>query len=177
MKARLTFRGTAMRARTALATLLALSACGGGGGGGAGNDSAKAGAQASPPASQPPADISVSTPQVKAEIRSGGGAAANWPEGLPPYPGADTNQSVNVSGGAPGGTGGILGFRTSDTPQQVIAFYAPAVVRSGYSVANQMDLGQTATLSARRGQNEALNITAHRAGDVTQVQIIAAAGR
>jgi predicted small lipoprotein YifL len=161
MKARPTFRGTAMRAGIALATLLALSACGGGGS--AGNE--------------PPADVSISTPQGKAEIRSGAAAVANWPEGVPPYPGADTNQSVNVTGGAPGGTGRILGFRTGDSPQQVIAFYAPAVVRSGYSVANQMDLGQTATLSARRGQGEALNITATRTGDVTQVQIIAAAGQ
>lgn len=169
-----------MRAIYALATsLLTLSACGGGGGG-AGNDggAAKTGPAASPPAAaRQPADISISTPQGKAEIRSGGAAIANWPEGVPPYPGADTNQSVDVSGGAPGGAGRILGFRTNDTPQQVIAFYAPAIVRGGYSVANQMDLGQTATLSARRGQGEALNITATRTGDVTQVQIIAAAGR
>lgn len=166
-----------MRAISALAaSLLALSACGGGGS--PGNDgAAKAGPAARPPASQPPADISISTPQVKAEIRSGGAAAANWPEGVPPYPGADTNQSVNVTGGEPGSAGRILGFRTSDTPQQVIAFYAPAIVRGGYSVANQMDLGQTATLTGRRGQGEALNITATRTGDVTQVQIIAAAGR
>lgn len=166
-----------MRARIALATLLALSACGGGGS--AGNEAAKAepGAAPAPGApGQPPADVSISTPQGKAEIRSGAGAAANWPEGVPPYPGADTNQSVNVSGGAPGGNGRILGFRTGDTPQQVIAFYAPAVVRGGYSVANQMDMGQTATLTARRGQGEVLNITATRTGEVTQVQIIAAAG-
>jgi hypothetical protein len=157
-----------MRAIVALATLLALSACGGGGS--AGNEAANA-------PGQPPAEISVSTSQGKAEIRSGAAAAANWPEGIPPYPGADTSQSVNVSGGAPGGAGRILGFRTGDTPQQVIAFYAPAVARGGYSVANQMDMGQTATLTARRGQGEALNITATRTGEVTQVQIIAAAGR
>lgn len=167
-----------MRAIIVLAaSLLTLSACGGGGG--TGNDgAAKTAPGASPPAAgQQPAEISISTPQGKAEIRSESAAVANWPEGVPPYPGADTNQSVNVTGGAPGGAGRILGFRTGDTPQQVIAFYAPAVVRGGYSVANQMDLGQTATLSARRGQSEALNITATRTGDVTQVQIIAAAGR
>ena len=167
-----------MRAIIVLATsLLALAACGGGGGSAGNEGAAKAGPGASPPAPAQPAEISISTPQGKAEIRSGSAAVANWPEGVPPYPGADTNQSVDVTGGAPGGAGRILGFRTNDTPQQVIAFYAPAIVRGGYSVANQMDLGQTATLSARRGQGEALNITATRAGDVTQVQIIAAAGR
>jgi hypothetical protein len=169
-------RGTAMRATIGLAAILILSACGGGGN--AGNEAARAGPGASPPAAagRPAADISISTPEAKAEIRSGA-AAAGWPEGIPPYPGAEIDQGVNVTGGAPGGAGRILGFRTSDSPQQVIAFYAPAVVRGGYSVANQMDMGQTATLTARRGQSEALNITATRTGDVTQVQIIAAAGR
>jgi hypothetical protein len=168
-----------MRAIVALATsVLTLAACGAGGGSAGNEGAAKAGPGAGPPASgQPPAEISIATPQGKAEIRSGSAAVANWPEGVPPYPGADTNQSVDVTGGAPGGAGRILGFRTGDTPQQVIAFYAPAIVRGGYSVANQMDLGQTATLSARRGQGEALNITATRAGNVTQVQIIVAAGR
>lgn len=165
-----------MRATIALAALLALSACGGG----AGNEAANTGSGATPPPAapgQPPAEISISTPRGKAEIRSGAGAAASWPEGVPPYPGADTNQSVDVAGGAPGGAGRILGFRTGNSPQQVIAFYAPAVVRGGYSIANQMDMGQTATLTARRGQNGVLNITATRTGDVTQVQIIAAAGQ
>ena len=165
-----------MRAIIVLATsLLALSACGGGGGGGNGS-AAKAGIEAPPPA-LPPANITLSAPGARAEIRSGGAAAANWPEGVPPYPGAIPNQSVDVAGGAPGGAGRILGFSTNDTPQQVIAFYAPAIVRGGYNVANQMDLGQTATLTARRGQGEALNITATRVGEVTQVQVIAAAGR
>jgi hypothetical protein len=161
-----------MRATIGLATLLILAGCGSGSGNGGGN-TAEAGAAAP---GQRPAEISISTPEVKAEIRSGGGAVANWPEGVPPYPGAATDQSVNVTGGAPGGAGRLLGFRTGDTPQQVIAFYAPAVVRGGYSIANQMDMGQTATLTARRGQGQALNITATRIGDVTQVQIIAAAG-
>jgi hypothetical protein len=166
-----------MRATIGLAAILILSACGGSGS--AGNEAANAGPAATPsPAApgRPPAGISISTPQAKAEIGSGA-AAANWPEGVPPYPGAAPDQSVNVAGGAPSGAGRILGFRTSDSPQQVIAFYAPAVGRSGYSVANQMDLGQSATLTARRGQGEVLNITATRTGDVTQVQIIAAAGR
>ncbi|MEA3014155.1 MAG: hypothetical protein QOD42_2700 [Sphingomonadales bacterium] len=146
----------------AFATLLPLCACGPG---------------ASPPSGQPPADISISTPQGKAEIRSGAAAAANWPEGVPPYPGAETGQSVSVTGSEAGQGGRILGFRTADTPQQVIAFYAQAIVRNGYAIANQMDLGQNAALTARRGQSQVLNITAHRAGDVTQVQIVAPEGR
>jgi hypothetical protein len=167
-------RGTAMRATFILAVpLLALSACGGGGG----NEGAgKAGAGANPPAPGPgrqPANITLSTPEVRAEIRSGGAAVANWPEGVPPYPGAQTSQSVNVTAAQAGQGGRILGFRTADTPQQVIAFYAREIVRGGYSVANQMDMGATATLTARRGQGEALNVTATRIGDATQVQVIA----
>lgn len=160
------------------ASLLALSACGGGG---AGNEGAgKAGAGANPPATGPgqqPANITLSTPEGRVEVRSGGAAAADWPEGVPPYPGAQTNQSVNVTAAQAGQGGRILGFRTADTPQQVISFYARELVRGGYSVANQMDMGQTATLTARRGESEGLNVTATRIGDATQVQIIAGVGR
>ncbi|HYI47138.1 MAG TPA: hypothetical protein VEX35_01620 [Allosphingosinicella sp.] len=155
------------------ASLLALSACGGGAGNeGAGN----AGAGPSPPAPGPgqqPANITLSTPEVRAEIRSGGAAVANWPEGVPPYPGAQTSQSVDVTAAQAGQGGRILGFRTADTPQRVISFYAAEALRGGYSIANQMDLGQSATLTARRGEGQALNVTATRVGDATQVQIIA----
>jgi hypothetical protein len=161
-----------MRATFILGSLLALCACGGGGGGNEGAGKAGAGANAPAPGRQP-ANITLSTPEVRAEIRSDGAAVANWPEGVPPYPGAQTNQSVNVTAAQAGQGGRILGFRTADTPQQVIAFYAREIVRGGYSVANQMDMGQSATLTARRGEGQAVNVTATRIGDATQVQIIA----
>ena len=120
---------------------LGLAGCGGGGNANAG---AAAGANpALPGPGQRPGEITVSTPQGTATIRSGS-AAASGPAGLPPYPGADPSQTVNISGGPPGRAGQILSFRTGDTPQQVIAFYAPAVGRAGYTIANQMDTGQTA---------------------------------
>jgi hypothetical protein len=168
-----------MRGTIFIATsILALAACGGGNeANGVGGGGGAAGPGSVTPPAPPPANITIATPDGSAEIRSGGATLANWPEGVPPYPGADTGQSVNVTGGTPGQAGRILGFRTADSPQRVINFYAQAILRSGYSIANQMDMGQTATLSARRGQSEALNITATRAGDATQVQIVAAAGR
>lgn len=154
-------------------SLLALGGCNGGGGNNAG--AAADPGRPAPGPGQQPVNITASTPDGRAEIRSG--TAAAWPAGIPPYPGADTGQSVSVSGGAPGQAGQIFGFRTGDTPQQVVAFYAQAVGRAGYTIANQMDMGETATVTARRGQNEAVNVTATRTGGATQVQIVVAAGR
>lgn len=155
-------------------SLLALAGCGGGGGGNNEGAAAEAGRPA-PGAGQQPVNFTATTPDGRAEVRSG--AAAAWPAGIPPYPGADTSQSVSVSGGAPGQAGQIFGFRTGDTPQQVVAFYVQAIGRDGYTIANQMDMGETATMTARRGQSEAVNVTATRTGGATQVQIVAAAGR
>lgn len=166
-----------MRGTILIATsILALGACGDGASNGVGGGGGAAGPGSVTPPAPPPANITIATPGGSAEIRSGGATLANWPEGVPAYPGADTGQSVNVTG-TPGQAGRILGFRTIDSPQRVINFYADAILRSGYNIVNQMDMGQSATLSARRGQGEALNITATRAGDATQVQIVAAAGR
>lgn len=47
---------------------------------------------------------------------------------------------------------------------------------AGYTIANRMDMGATATLSARRGGGQAVNIVATQAGGGTRVQIIVAAG-
>lgn len=125
--------------------------------------------QAQPPA---PANVTISTAGGRAEIRTGGNAAL--PAGLPPYPGAEPNAAVEVSGGAPQDQGGIYGFRTGDAPAQVIAFYAEAARRGGYTIANQMSMGPTATLTARNGAGEAVNVTATQAGGATQVQLIVA---
>ncbi len=43
--------------------------------------------QPAPAPGQPPAEISVATPDGRAEVRTGAGVAA-YPDGLPPYPGA-----------------------------------------------------------------------------------------
>lgn len=166
-----------MRSRliTGAALGLLLAACGGGGE--AGNGSA-AGTEAERRARQGPADAIIVTPEGKAEIRSGGGAMAGLPAGIPPYPGADTTASVQVSGTAPGGSGGILGFRTADPPARVVDFYAAAAERAGYRIAQRMTAGPTAMLTAQRGEGEVLNVTAtSAAGAGTQVQIIAGLGR
>jgi hypothetical protein len=152
----------------AVAALLALASCGRGGGGNGAEERAKTA----------PANITISSPEGRAEVRTGGGALTGLPEGIPAYPGADTTASVDVSGaGAQGeGQGRILGFRTGDTPAQVIAFYAQSVSGAGYRIANQMQMGATASLTAQRGEGEAVNIIATQAGGATQVQIIVARG-
>jgi len=148
------------------AALLALAACGRDGSGGA-EERAKA---------PPPANIVVASPQGTAEIRTGG-ALTGLPQGVPAYPGADTTASVDVTGGQAQDEGRILGFRTGDTPAQVIAFYARSVAEAGYRIANQMSMGPTASLTAQRGEGEVVNIVATQAGGFTQVQIIVARGQ
>lgn len=152
--------------------LLALAACGGTPANQPAAMPGQPGVQVTPSApGQPPAQISVNTPEGRAEIRTGAGAAA-MPRGLPPYPGATADQSVNVTGASPQGSGRIVGFRTADPAAQVISFYADAAGRAGYRVLSRVDAGATATLALQRDGGENVAITATRVGDYTQGQMI-----
>jgi hypothetical protein len=59
----------------------------------------------------------------------------------------------------------------------VIAFYARAVGGAGYRVAQQMTIGPTAMLTARKGESQAVTITATQAAGATQVQIVVGRNR
>jgi len=152
------------------AALLVLAACGRSGG-----EADRQAAAGSVAVSGRPADITISTPNGTATIRSGG-AIAGLPEGVPAYPNADAGQNLDINGGSAPGQGRIISFSTHDAPAQVIAFYAQAVVAGGYVIANRMDMGASSTLSARRGEGGAVNIVAVQAAGSTRVQIIVAAG-
>ena len=149
-------------AMTGLA-LLALGGCGRSGG--------EANRQAAPGPGQPPANIVVTSPEGRAEVRTGVAASA-LPGGIPAYPGASLAGSVDVSGAAAEGQGHVVAFTTPDSPAQVIAFYGQAVGAAGYRVAQQMNMGPTAMLTATRGEGEAVTVTATGAGGATQVQIV-----
>jgi hypothetical protein len=145
------------------AALLALAACGRGGGGAAEE-------------SAPPANIVINAPEGQVAVRTGGPATAG-PDGVPAYPNAAPGSSVDITGAPGGSQGGISGFRTGDTPAQVVAFYAQALAGAGYRIASQMNLGPaTSSLTAQRGEGEAVNVTATQVGGATQVQIIVARG-
>ena len=118
------------------------------------------------------ADITISTPNGTTQVHTGTGAPSGLPEGIPAYPNVQAGQSVDISGASVQGTGRILSFSTPDAPAQVIAFYAQAVGAGGYTVANRMDMGATSSLTATRGEGQAVNIVATQAGGATQVQII-----
>lgn len=155
-------------------TLVLLAGCGGT----PANQSAPAtgqpSAQAIPPVpGQPAANITIATGEGRAEIRAGAGAAP-YPDGLPQYPGATADQSVNVTGASAQGSGRILGFRTADPAAQVIDFYANAAGRAGYRVLTRMNSGPSATLVLQRNMNENVSISATRVGTFTQGQIVVA---
>jgi hypothetical protein len=154
----------------AVATVLALAACGRGGG-----EAERQAAAGNASVSVTPGDIRISTPNGTAEIHAGG-APAGLPEGVPAYPNTDAGQNIDINGGTAPGQGRILSFSTHDAPALVIAFYAQAVVAGGYTVANRMDMGSASTLTARSGNGQAINVVATQAGGGTRVQIIIAAG-
>lgn len=93
---------------------------------------------------------------------------------IPPYPGA---QQVQTGGTAGPGVGGSVTFRTPDPAGQVVDFYAGAAERAGFNVEDRTNLGggMAVSMTARRGASDLITVSASRVGDVTQVQIMAAA--
>jgi hypothetical protein len=154
------------RSWMAVAALLALAACG---------KSAPAD-QAAPGAGQPPANIVVTTPDGRAEVRTGGAPGA-LPGGLPAYPGASATGSIDVSGASAEGSGHVVAFTTPDPPAQVIGFYSQAATAAGYRIAQQMTMGPTQMMTAARAEGDGVTVTATQAGGATQVQIVVGARR
>lgn len=101
----------------------------------------------------------------EATITTGDSGAA-MPAGLPAYPGAQTTGGVNINAaGRDGGSGQISSFQTEDAPADVIAFYRAALERGGYTIAANMDLGETKMISASRADgNGGVQVTATSAG-------------
>ena len=152
------------------AALAALAACNRDGNG-------EANRQAAPGAAQPPANIVVTTPEGRAEVRTGPAAPGAPAEGIPAYPGASGAGSVDVRGASAEGQGHVVAFTTADPPAQVIGFYRQAVAGAGYRVVQQMNMGPTAILTAERGEGEGVTVTATQAGGATQVQVVVGRGR
>ena len=114
-------------------------------------------------------------PDGEATITTGDASAA-MPAGLPAYPGAETTGGLNInSTGRDGGSGQISSFQTGDSPAEVIAFYRAALERDGYTIAANMDFGETQMITASRPDNRGgIQVTATAAGGRgTNVSIIA----
>ncbi|MDQ8758036.1 hypothetical protein RCO27_17555 [Sphingosinicella sp. LHD-64] len=94
---------------------------------------------------------------------------------VPAYPNAEQVQS----GGAAGGRGGFMAFRTADPPVEVADFYARAAEQAGFTIEDRTNLNRmTVGMTARRGASDMITVSATRVGNVTQVQLMAsAAGR
>ena len=144
------------------ATILALAGCGGNDAPGGGSSGAEG----------PPA-MTIVTNEGRAEIRTGGSASANLPDGIPAYPGADTTGGMTITGGPADGSGGgaMTSFRTADAPARVVEFYAAAAERAGYRVAARMTMGPNAALTAEK-EGGGFHVNALQTGNGTMVQLV-----
>ena len=116
--------------------------------------------------------MTIVTNEGRAEIRTSGSAAANLPDGIPAYPGAESAGGMTITGGSAEGGGAMSSFRTSDSPAQVLEFYAAAAERAGYRVEGRMTMGPNAALTAAR-DGGGFHVNAIRGPEGTMVQLIA----
>lgn len=148
--------------RTMIATtlLLALAACGSGAPG-TGNEAAAAPGQA-PQAS----------PDGRSEVRADA-RFSGLPEGIPAYPRVNPGGAIQMGGESDANEMRVMAFRTTDTPAQVISFYADAGARAGFRIVHRAEAGPSTALGLARDNGDALNVTATGTPTGTSVQIMA----
>lgn len=78
------------------------------------------------------------------------GADGKWPAQMaayaPAYPGAKVTTSM--AGTSEDGTGGMVTFETSDSPQKVVDFYKPRAAAAGLGNVSNMDMNGTKIFGA-----------------------------
>lgn len=84
-----------------------------------------------------------------ATMMTGGGG--QWPAGLadyaPAYPGGEVGASF--AGSSKDGAGGMVSFTTSDSPDQVVAFYKARAAAAGLSDVSTMDINGAKMFGAK----------------------------
>jgi hypothetical protein len=161
-----------------LAALL-LSACGGGAEEQAGEAGQTApgtasGDEGAGTASADGETMTFTTEDGSATVRTGGSGTAIG--GLPPYPGARTQGSVNIdASNSSSESGQIVTFQTGDPPDRVIAFYREALESRGYEITMEMTSGQMQAITATTDDGESgVNVSATATGTgETVVSLIA----
>jgi CDGSH-type Zn-finger protein len=104
------------------------------------------------------------------KVEFGTGANAKMPSDIPLYPGAKVTASF--TGNGKDGSGGVVTFTTTDSPDQVIAFYKQKADSIGLAQTMNMDMGGTKTyVAASDKEKRTLSITATKSSDETTGQV------
>ncbi|HYI47131.1 MAG TPA: hypothetical protein VEX35_01585 [Allosphingosinicella sp.] len=119
-------------------------------------------------------------PMTSADGRSEVRADADFsglPEGIPAYPRVSGTGAVQFGGASAEGEMRVMGFRTADPPEAVLAFYADAARRAGFREIHRVRSGRSEVLGLERASGDVMNVTATPAAGVTSVQIMVGRGR
>jgi hypothetical protein len=154
------------RLPSATPLLLALAACGPAAPG-PGN-----GAAAGPAPGAAPAPGSLASPDGRSEVRTDA-QFSGLPAGIPAYPRVNPGGAIQMGGESDGNEMRVMGFRTADTPAQVIAFYADAGAQAGFRVVRRAESGPSTVLTLARDNGDGMNVTATGTPTGTNVQIMA----
>ena len=104
------------------------------------------------------------------KVEFGTGSSAKLPADIPLYPGAKVTASF--SGQGKDGSGGMVSFTTTDTPDAVVAFYKQKAEAAGMAQTMNMDMNGTKSYVAANDKDKrSLAITATKGSDGTTGQV------
>ena len=119
-----------------------------------------------------PAQAPAGSPEGRSEVRSDA-QFSGLPQGIPAYPRVNPGGAIQMGGESDGNEMRVMGFRTADSPAQVIGFYADAATRAGFRVIRRAEAGPSTVLTLARDNGEGMNVTATGTPNGTNVQIMA----
>lgn len=104
------------------------------------------------------------------KVEIGTGSNAKMPDDIPLYPGAKVTASFTGQG--KDGSGGMVSFTTTDTPDAVVAFYKQKAEAAGMAQTMNMDMNGTKSYVAANDKDKrSLTITATKGSDGTTGQV------
>ncbi|MBI4893896.1 MAG: zinc-ribbon domain-containing protein [Acidobacteria bacterium] len=110
------------------------------------------------------------TDETTGEELTVGGGAAKLPGWVPNYPGSNPEGTVAARGGKT--EGGMVHFKTNDSPAQVLKFYQDQFTSAGYKITSTATGADGGILAGEDEENNrSITATVGRSGSETQVSI------
>lgn len=119
-------------------------------------------------------NMEIQTADGTATVRSGANVAVNLPAGFSVYPGSTVITSTNAAQGDQRVDSVML--QTSDSMEEVIAFYRGQAERGGIAIESEMSTGDMRAFNGSSDAVEQLGVVATRGDEGTIVQLTVAAG-
>lgn len=104
-----------------------------------------------------------------------GGNDAQWPDGFDPYPGATVTSDIAMGGDS--GSGKIIAFTSTDSPEEVADFYRLQAEEAGFEIEMELSVNDGRMIAGEKPDGTGFAINASAAEEGTSASLTVGRGR